>query len=132
MKGILYLSYFARLKQGKGKKISIAQFNPKWLKEGDIDGHLKELSPSRDLLLDYKYRNLSWDRYTERYLKQLSNFYRYKDGQLQTRSDLKQLLEWLNDGEDVTLYCYERNGDKCHRYMLGDLIKEFGYKVEEI
>lgn len=132
MRGTLYLSYFARLKQGKGKKISIAQFNPSWLKEGDIDGCLKELSPSRDLLLDYKYGNLSWNKYTERYLKQLSNFYRYKDNKLQTRSDLKQLLEWLDSGEDIILYCYERNGDNCHRYILGDLIKEFGYDVKEI
>lgn len=82
--------------------------------------------------MDYKYRNLSWGRYTERYLKQLSNFYRYKDDKLQTRSDLKQLLEWLDNGEDITLYCYKKSGDKCHRYILGDLIKSFGYKVEEI
>lgn len=132
MKGTLYLSYFARLKQGKGRKISIAQFNPNWLKEGDIDDHLKELAPSKDLLLDYKYRELPWDKYTKRYLKQLSNFYRYKDNKLQTRSDLKQLLEWLDEGENITLYCYERNGEQCHRYILADLIKEFGYKVEEI
>ncbi|HFD2052091.1 TPA: DUF488 family protein [Clostridium perfringens] len=132
MKGKLYLSYFAKLKQGKGRKISIAQFNPKWLKEGDIDEHLKELAPSKDLLIDYKYRGLTWDKYTERYLKQLSSFYRYKNDQLQTRSDLDKLLEYLDNGEDITLYCFEKSDEQCHRYILADVIKRFGYEVEEI
>ena len=76
-KGKLYTSYFAKLKYGKGLKISIARYNPKWLSNKYIDKWFQELAPNRYLLNKYKYENLSWKEYEELYKKDLFNSINY-------------------------------------------------------
>lgn len=125
-KGVLYTSYFSKLKQGKGIKLSIARFNPRWLKEGDIEGTLVNLAPSIELLNDYKYKNLSWEDYTQRYYKQLTDYDRDID------ADFYALKTLLNRGEDVTIYCYEKSSDNCHRHLLAKLFEDIGFEVKEI
>jgi uncharacterized protein YeaO (DUF488 family) len=126
MTGTLYTSYFAKLKKGIGVKISIARYNPKWLKNDDIKGTLISLAPSRELLNDYKYKGISWDEYTERYEKQIREFDR------DVLAELSFLVNLLDEGQDVTIYCYEKPSDNCHRHILGDIFKEMGYEVKEI
>ena len=126
MKGTLYTSYFSKIKQGKGIKLSVARYNPKWLKEGDIEGTLINLAPSKALLNKYKYKGLTWDEYTQEYYKQLSNYNR------DIQADLYALETLLNTGEDVTIYCYEKSADNCHRHLLAKLFKDKGFEVEEI
>lgn len=126
MKGTLYTSYFSKIKQGKGIKLSVARYNPKWLKEGDIEGTLINLAPNKVLLNKYKYKGLTWDEYTQEYYKQLSNYNR------DVQADLYALETLLNTGEDVTIYCYEKSTDNCHRHLLAKLFKDKGFEVEEI
>lgn len=126
MKGILYTSYFSKIKQGKGIKLSVARYNPKWLKEGDIEGTLINLAPNKALLNKYKYKGLTWDEYTQEYYKQLSTYNR------DIQADLYALETLLNVGEDVTIYCYEKSTDNCHRHLLAKLFKDKGFEVEEI
>lgn len=126
MKGTLYTSYFSKIKQGKGIKLSVARYNPKWLKEGDIEGTLINLAPNKVLLNKYKYKGLTWDEYTQEYYKQLSNYNR------DVQADLYALENLLNTGEDVTIYCYEKSTDNCHRHLLAKLFKDKGFEVEEI
>lgn len=126
MKGTLYTSYFSKIKQGKGIKLSVARYNPKWLKEGDIEGTLINLAPNKVLLNKYKYKGLTWDEYTQEYYKQLSNY------NSDVQADLYALETLLNTGEDVTIYCYEKSTDNCHRHLLAKLFKDKGFEVEEI
>ena len=126
MKGTLYTSYFSKIKQGKGIKLSVARYNPKWLKEGDIEGTLINLAPNKVLLNKYKYKGLTWDEYTQEYYKQMSNYNR------DVQADLYALENLLNTGEDVTIYCYEKSTDNCHRHLLAKLFKDKGFEVEEI
>lgn len=126
MKGTLYTSYFSKIKQGKGIKLSVARYNPKWLKEGDIEGTLINLAPNKVLLNKYKYKGLTWDEYTQEYYKQLLNYNR------DVQADLYALENLLNTGEDVTIYCYEKSTDNCHRHLLAKLFKDKGFEVEEI
>lgn len=126
MKGTLYTSYFSKIKQGKGIKLSVARYNPKWLKEGDIEGTLINLAPNKALLNKYKYKGLTWDEYTQEYYKQLSTYNR------DIQADLYALETLLNVGEDVTIYCYEKSTDNCHRHLLAKLFKDKGFQVEEI
>lgn len=126
MKGTLYTSYFSKIKQGKGIKLSVARYNPKWLKEGDIEGTLINLAPNKALLNKYKYKGLTWDEYTQEYYKQLSTCNR------DIQADLYALETLLNVGEDVTIYCYEKSTDNCHRHLLAKLFKDKGFQVEEI
>lgn len=125
-KGILYTSYFAKINKGKGIKLSVARYNPKWLKKGDIEGTLINLAPSKELLNKYKYENLSWDKYTEYYLDQINTYDR------NVQADLHTLTTLLNQGHDVTVYCYEKSNDNCHRHILGEKFRSMGFDVEEI
>lgn len=126
MKGTLYTSYFAKIKQGKGIKLSIARYNPKWLKESDISGTLINLAPNKELLNKYKYKGLTWEEYTKEYYKQLNTY------DMDVQADLYALETLLNNGGDVTVYCYEKSSDTCHRHLLGKLFKDKGFEVKEI
>lgn len=125
MRGKLYTSYFAKLKYGKGYKISIALYNPKWITEKHIDFWFKELAPDKLLLNDYKYRGISWDEYTNRYFNSIKS---KGKGKLEIGS-IKKLLD---KGHDITIYCYEKPGDNCHRHLLGKMFMDMGYEVEEL
>ena len=45
---------------------------------------------------------------------------------------MKQLQELAGGkGKDIALICYEKPGEFCHRNIVREWLKEFGYKVEE-
>lgn len=123
MKGTLYTSYFAKLNKGIGIKISIARYNPKWLKPTDLDYWFKDLAPEKQLLNDYKYKGLSWEKYVLRY-----------NSQINIKKPLQYFLlkRLLDNGKDVTIYCHEGSNDNCHRHLLSNMFSELGYNVEEI
>lgn len=148
-KSKLYTSYFAKLNKGIGIKISIARYNPKWLKKGDIDFWFQSLSPSKELLKMWKNKdnieqiiktdssfakwiynnvkninNITWKDYERIYKGEINKHINY--------GDMRALLNLLNSGKDITIYCYEKSTDNCHRHILGDIIKSLGYEVEEI
>ena len=93
-KGKLYTSYFSKLKYGKGVKISVARYNPKWLDNKYIDRWFLELAPSKELLKDYKSGKVTQDEFRKRYLEE------------QNMTTINKLKKLLDDGQDVTIYCY--------------------------
>lgn len=129
MRGTLYTSYFAKIKQGRGFKISVARFNPKWLDKNDIDNWFRDLAPSIDLLNDYKNNRISWEEYTERYNEYLSEGYITNP---MINKMFHTIENILNNGEDVTIYCYEKSSDNCHRHLIGNIFSGLGYEVKEI
>ena len=129
MKGTLYTSYFAKIKQGKGHKISVARFNPKWLNQRDIDEWFRDLAPSVELLNDYKNNKIDWKQYTERYNKYLTEGYFTNPRINKMVCTIESLL---NNGKDVTIYCYEKPSDNCHRHLIGKSFRKMGFEVKEI
>lgn len=77
-------------------------------------GHL--LSPSYELLIDYKNKKITWDQYVVRYKKEMDN-----DG---CRTIMKVIKD-LSEKQDVWLVCVCWNKEKkCHRYLLIDMIEK--------
>lgn len=114
--GKLYLSYFANPNKSKGIRISVTRFMPKGIKMPDhVDKWYKSLSPSNDTLNEYKNNKITWEEYIIRFYADI-----YNDESLDDLMDIKQLLK---SGEDVTLICYEKNEQNCHRYLLGEILK---------
>jgi uncharacterized protein YeaO (DUF488 family) len=73
------------------------------------------LSPSKELLYDYKEGKINWREFEVRSRKEiLSN--------PKAVAELNRLKE-LSKEKDVYLICYEKNYP-CHRFILIDLIKE--------
>lgn len=123
MKGILYTSNFAKIKNAKGIIISVARFNPKWLPK-DKYIWFKNLAPSKDLLKNYKDNKIDWEEYIPIYYEGLNNLF--------SKYEIHKIKKYLNSGQDVTILCYERSEDNCHRHLLANLFKDLGYYIEEI
>lgn len=125
MSGILYTSYFAKMKKGIGDKISVARFNPKWLDKNELFAWYLSLAPSKELLNDYKYKGLTWEEYTKRYLKEI------KESEM-SQTSFNNICNRLLNGYDITIYCYEKPTDNCHRFLLAELFKQKGFETKEI
>lgn len=71
------------------------------------------LAPSWDTLRLYKEGVITWDKYIEKFVREMSN----------PRS-MKEMLRIgeLAKSKDVFLVCFERVGN-CHRFLLVDMIR---------
>lgn len=76
---------------------------------------MKTLAPSKELLQGYKEEKISKEEYVELYLKQLKSF--------NGKQAIQELIDMARE-EDVTLLCYEKNGDFCHRFILGEYLEK--------
>lgn len=120
----VYTSYYDNIKNGIGLRVSIARYPPKSkAKTSKINKWLYDLAPSETLLISYKSGKISWEEYVETYMKETKN--------PEFMSELIELIKILKYS-DVTLYCYERPHENCHRHLLGEILKKLGYDVIEI
>jgi len=71
------------------------------------------LSPSWDMLNEYKAGKMTWDGYISRFLREMNN--------PESREEMLRIGE-LAGTKDVYLVCFERVGN-CHRFLLVDMIK---------
>ncbi len=103
--------------------ISISRIAPKW-----YDGYSAiELSPSAELLYDYKHNSMNVAQYTKEYFGELDK--RVVDVYLQ---QWKKLVE-KHKAKGVVLLCYEKPTDFCHRHLLADFLnKEYSMSVTEL
>ncbi len=62
-------------------------------------------------------------------------FLRYRDSIADKQNDLKAILNLIHSGQNVTLLCFERDPQKCHRKVVAEEIKKIdgnGLKVNHI
>lgn len=71
------------------------------------------LSPSWDMLNEYKAGKMTWDGYISRFLREMDNPV--------SRAEMLRIGE-LARTKEVYLVCFERVGN-CHRFLLVDMIK---------
>ena len=67
------------------------------------------LYPSRQLLTEYREGALDFAGLTERYWEELQTNYKWE-------ADFQDWLGSLKPDEDLTLLCFEPEGEPCHRY----------------
>lgn len=78
------------------------------------------LSPSKELLEDYKKKRIDWSEYEKRFRKEiLSN--------PKAMNELN-ILKTISKFKDVYLICYEKKYP-CHRFILIDMIKEDNFTL---
>ena len=73
------------------------------------------LSPSKELLNDWKGGKITWNEYETRYKAEILSS--------QEAVETIKLIKELSEHKDVYLYCYEKN-PPCHRFILLELIRE--------
>lgn len=79
------------------------------------------LSPSRDLLDDYKNGKIDWNGYVERFMQEMNN-----DICIATMRKIK----WIAKSKDVYLICYEKRFP-CHRFLLVDMINKLDENIND-
>jgi uncharacterized protein YeaO (DUF488 family) len=84
------------------------------VKSGDIN-----FAPTWDTVQAWKAGEISWDTYSQRYRELMLNSY---------KRNQRAWHEILEKGV-LTLLCYCRAGDHCHRYLLADFLVKLGEKT---
>jgi len=108
---IFTASYFCP-QNHHGKLISISRSNPKQFTRIP---KLQFFSPSKDLLAWWKksaQTDTDWENYQDRFFAQIDN-------------DWVRISHWLDKDHstgDITLLCWEKPGEYCHRNDVGDII----------
>ena len=74
---------------------------------------LRELAPSVELLNDYRNKKINWSEYKQRYLKEMED----------RKEIIKELKKRSDEGEVITLLCWEKDDRFCHRRLLKYLIE---------
>jgi uncharacterized protein YeaO (DUF488 family) len=84
------------------------------VKSGDIN-----FAPTWDMVSAWKEGKIDWAVYSKRYLQLMQQSYK------RNRDAWHELL----NKDVLTLLCYCRAGEHCHRYLLADLLCKLGEKT---
>ena len=126
MKYNLYTTYLSKLKNidtSNGIVAIIMRFPPVILKDSNTI-HVPELSPSGELLFNYK-ENKDFESFTEKFWNEIN----HND---KAQLAIKQIEQALDNYNDVYLVCCEKDYKNCHRSILGEHFKFLGYNWQEI
>lgn len=119
--GQIYTASFFNREDYNGVCFSAANSYPKGL-EYEY-GNLESFKPPWGLVNRFKNDKLTWEEYTEHYIKHLNK--------VDTNKDIKTIKNILKSGQDVTLLCWERNTGYCHRRLLADWLSEKGFEIDK-
>ena len=109
----VYTSYFGNLKNLKKHNIvpiGVSRFPPK-----DFNGpNLISIAPTIDLLNSCKNNH---PLYVKRYKNEILRIQGNPE-------DFVNMLEFISDGKDVALCCYEKPDEFCHRHLIAEWLNE--------
>lgn len=97
-----------------GVRILITSEWPRGVDRSDVDDWIPDLAPSDQLELEWNNRKISWNEFARRYRGEM----REKEVQIRYLHD-------LSTRKNVTLLCWERSDDRCHRKILSEIVKNY-------
>ena len=123
---MFYTSYFAKMKSiPEGMiPISICAKAPDW-----YNGlQYKRLAPTYDTLMRYK-SNGDTEEFERDYKSQVLS-------KLNIDDVVEELVDLVYDVDtrfnSICLLCFEKSGDFCHRHLVAEELKKYGYDCEEL
>lgn len=103
-------SILAKKGEDEGIRICVMRFVKKFY---NYDEWLISLAPSIKLLNDYRNNKIDWNEYKKRYIKEM-----------ESKNELiSELKKRSDNGEIITLLCWEKSDEFCHRKLLKELIE---------
>jgi uncharacterized protein YeaO (DUF488 family) len=115
-------------KRGEGLRLGTVRLLPRGVKQQDyarlnyFDVWLPELAPSRPLVsyaLGKPWTDARWSAFARRYLGEMRR---------PEARRLIALLAALSGQANFSIGCYCENASRCHRSLLGELLREQGGK----
>ena len=99
-----------------GTRILISRFYPRGVKRTHFDLWIRDASPEKPLLKEYRDKAIDWKVFSKKFRDQLKS----------SPSSLEAIkkIEELAKKDDVTLLCYEREGQKCHRLIVKSVVNQ--------
>ena len=80
------------------------------------------LSPRKNLLNDYQYgwkygRPMKWEEFKEEFKKEII-------GNADAQKKIRDIADRCLKGETITLLSYDKNKNKCHRFIIRSLLRK--------
>ena len=107
--------YYDKIERGDGTRILVMRYwcRPLSKEKAKVDEWIKELAPSKELHRDYYAKNIDFAEYVQRYFKEIEA----------QKSIIKELAR-RSITETITLLCFEKTDERCHRRLLKELIEK--------
>jgi len=115
----IYTSYFANLKRVVNP-ISICGKAPLFYKGPQY----KRLAPKYGFFMDWKQGKLDNDGYVKCFNEQVLSG-------LDPLDVVNELQEFYPEADQLTLICYEKPGDFCHRHLVSEWLRQAGIDAKE-
>ena len=99
-----------------GYRVLATRYWPRGIAKESVDEYVSALAPSRGLLQSYRGGDITWEVFRERYLDEMQG----EDQQ----AEIHRLAK-LARSQRITLLCMCDDLEKCHRWLLQDLVLRF-------
>ena len=109
---MIYTASYFQSENHHGSRISISRSEPQKIA---VDGKLAIFVPEQSILSDYKHGRIDIEGYINRYREQM-------------RRSLPQIRAWLDSLDpsvDMTLLCWEKAGQFCHRNLAIAFVERY-------
>ena len=108
-------SIFAELDKNDGIRVSVMRWHyPEEKYKGRYHEWKTEFAPSEALLRSYKRKEIDWNEYEKRYVKEM-------EAKIPALKDFAE----RSRKEVITLLCAEHTDEKCHRRLLKNILEKF-------
>ena len=110
-------SIYAPREASDGFRVLVTRHYPRGVKKSRFDVWYRDLAPSADLLKSYRSGAIQWDAFMHRYKSEIDGLWSL---------GIINWLHLLSAKHDITLLCYEGDGEPCHRHILREAIADLG------
>ena len=111
--------YYDSIEPEDGYRLLVMRYWPRGVRKTRIDGWIKELAPSKELLSQLRDEQVDWPEFSTRYWQEI----RTRDSDLGLFAEVKKLE---SEHDTVILICHEdlsKPGVHCHRELLKEMLE---------
>lgn len=108
-------SIYDSIGNSDGIRILITRYWPRGIKKENFDKWYKELSPSKNLLKNYKEGRIDFQLFEKLFRNEIMENKNIID-------ICQNIAKEAVKGKEVTLLCYEKDESNCHRKLIRKLL----------
>ena len=118
-----YLSNRGLINHDNTYEINIMRY-PRYISKDKNSRHYPDLSPSGELLNNYKQKKINFDTFKKEFWKEINNN--------KKALYLLNCIEKILDRYNICFVCCEKDYTICHRYLLAEFFIKKGFEWKEL